>query len=424
MNLRNLSASLLVFLAVACGAPAIDDSSSGDAELTSRIRPPVLPAAGSDAPWGGTDAARWRPEAVLANAASAALNDAWRDPETRDAIVAVPVAMLGSNVFPYGDGQSNAAPSFNGWPAERPPVVATWIKTASAVKVVVRLDRALPTTAAKVKIQLRGAASLDVPLEVEPTGDRIARFAPPADVAFEDPRSPAPFAVVPDGWRAGLAVSFLHPTKDAASLGVARLLDREGVSSADEPDAAPGTVDARLRTRSFASRYNNHAPGPVAPYANAEVHATFPASGRMVRTGAGGGRTWVFDERPDGYKTMYQCFDGRDAAAEAASADGGVPSATGWHSIGDRAETAVNDLERAPILVGFATHDVLSPNELGPDGFAWNLSAVATVRWLMPGEALVTPRGSFHWFAFAHAAPACAEILVSPEHASLTGFEP
>jgi hypothetical protein len=204
---------------------------------------------------------------------------------------------------------------------------------------------------------------------------------------------------------------------------VAALLDRERVASG--PDAGPGVVDASLRTRTFAAGYNHQAPGSaVVPYANAEVHASFPEGGRMVRTGVGGGRTWVRDERTDAYATMYQCFDGRDAVAEVTGADGGVPSATGWHAIGDRAETAVNDLEAVPMLVGFARQGVLASEELGPDGRAWNLSSVATARWLMPGEALVTQRGSFHWFAFAHAAPSCVEIVVSPEHATLEGFEP
>jgi hypothetical protein len=76
------------------------------------------------------------------------------------------------------------------------------------------------------------------------------------------------------------------------------------------------------------------------------------------------------------------------------------------------------------MLVGFATRNVLSGDAIGPDGFAWNLDAVTTMRWLMPGEALVSPRGSLHWFAFSKAAPTCVELVVSPESASLQGYEP
>src|SRR5687767_11696675 len=93
---------LFSFLAAAsgCAADPHDSSAIADAPLAER-RPPVLPQADSAAPWGGTDRARWRPEAALANAASAALNDAWKDPETRDAVAAVSVTMLGSELFPY-----------------------------------------------------------------------------------------------------------------------------------------------------------------------------------------------------------------------------------------------------------------------------------------------------------------------------------
>src|SRR5205823_10041565 len=55
---------------------------------------PFLPAPGGTGaltPWGGTDATRWRPEAIMANAASQALNEAWSRTGTTDAIVAMPM---------------------------------------------------------------------------------------------------------------------------------------------------------------------------------------------------------------------------------------------------------------------------------------------------------------------------------------------
>src|SRR5437763_500888 len=58
---------------------------------------PELPSAtgtGALTPWGGTDATRWRPEAIMANASSRALNDAWSRADVDDAIVAMPIRML------------------------------------------------------------------------------------------------------------------------------------------------------------------------------------------------------------------------------------------------------------------------------------------------------------------------------------------
>jgi hypothetical protein len=109
---------------------------------------PTLPWAGGTgalSPWGGADPNRWRPEAVMANAASEALNMAWTEAGVREAIVAVPVKMLSSNFFEFGDGQSNAAPSFEWWGSKRPPVVATLLRYAAApTKIVFKFDRDLP----------------------------------------------------------------------------------------------------------------------------------------------------------------------------------------------------------------------------------------------------------------------------------------
>lgn len=71
-------------------------------------------------------------------------------------------------------------------------------------------------------------------------------------------------------------------------------------------------------------------------------------------------------------------------------------------------------------------HELLEQSTitLPSGGLAWGLSDVATIRWLQPGEAFVTPRGAFHWFAFSHARPTCAQIVVSPESADLVRWEP
>lgn len=433
--MHRIVAPLALALLGACAAPALSPSTA-ESGVTAVKRPPALPDRDGPTPWGGVDASRWRPEAVIANAASTALNEAWRDPATRDAVVAIPLAMLGSELFPYGDGQSNAAPSLRGWPVtDRPPVVATLIRRDDEqVRVALRLDRALPTSAEAVVVRWRVAGQLAtarVPISVDASGDRVGTWSPPADLELGDPLTTSSFAVAPEGWRGGFGVSFVQPVRTASSLAAASarfsdgalLLDRERVGVGREDGRRTGSVRERLRAHHFAARYNHQGPGPVVPYATPDVHAAFPWDGRLVRTGVGGGLTWVADERPAGYKVMLQCFDARRQEDEAGP-EGGVPSGSGWHRIGDRAETVVNDLEEAPMLVGYAARDVIAPWDAGVDGFAWNLSDVATFRWLMPGEAMVAPRGAFHWFGFSHDAPTCAEVIVSPEHASLADFEP
>lgn len=400
---------LLVFAAGACANPTPATPAAGaSAEINERTAP-------QPEDWGGTNPSRWRPEAVIANAASRALNEAWRDAATRDVIVAIPTNMLGSDLYPYGDGQSNAAPSFNDWPTkERPPVVATLIDRGDRGAVIrVRLDRSLPTNATVAKLRSRDTSTIEVPLVVDTSGDRVGEVT----ASFDLMRNP--FALIPDGWRAGFAISFVHPTKKVSDLParITRLLDREQMHPTT-PATAP--TDARLRSHVFSERYNNQAPNNIiVPYSNSEVHARFPMNGRLVKTAVGGGRTWVADARIDGYKTMYQCFDARDRDGERRAADegdGGVASGSGWHAVGDRAETIVNDVETTSMLVGFAQRDLMNREDIGPDGYAWNLHAVATVRLLMPNEALVSPRGTLHWFAFSSEdQSSCAEILVSPE---------
>src|SRR4051812_797682 len=123
---KRWSGALLAALVGCSGSGGDQKAGEGTASLTSKM--PMLPWAGgtgATAPWGGSDASRWRPEAIMANAMSEALNDAWAQTDVKDAIVAVPVKMLNSGFREFGDGQSNAAPSFEWWKQSRPPVLAT-----------------------------------------------------------------------------------------------------------------------------------------------------------------------------------------------------------------------------------------------------------------------------------------------------------
>src|SRR5262245_40277388 len=106
-----MSRFLLVQLLIFCGCVAVDqDADDFVSPKADGLGPtgsiPVLPTT-----WGGGDPGRWRPEAILANAVSEAMNRAWGLPGARDVVVAVPVHMLSSEFFEFGDGQANAAVS-------------------------------------------------------------------------------------------------------------------------------------------------------------------------------------------------------------------------------------------------------------------------------------------------------------------------
>jgi hypothetical protein len=232
--------------------------------------------------------------------------------------------------------------------------------------------------------------------------------------------------VRPEGWSDAFPVTFEHRAKNARALSAlkgiqfqdgAPLLDRERVANASH---SPGDARGTLSAHSFVASYNNHGPGSVKPYETEDVHGRFPFGHFPFVTAVGRGATWVADERPAGYKVMYQCLDARAPDAEAAAPHGGVPSGSGWHKIGDQAETLVNDLEGAPFFVGAAKVRPLGVGALA-SGFAWGLEDVVTLRWLSHGEAFITQRGGFHWFAVPVDKPSCVQILVSPEgHADPT----
>jgi hypothetical protein len=177
---------------------------------------------------------------------------------------------------------------------------------------------------------------------------------------------------------------------------------------ADDAD----TPFQRLRRHDVGGRYNQ------APYDVPDVHARFPYGGGQVVTGVGRGWTWVAKQPPAPFKILYTCFERRRPELEAAN-DGGVASGGGWHRIGDHAETILNDLEPAPVVVGAATTQPWLASHLPSGAFAYQLGDVATIRWLHPGEAFTTRRGAppqenFHWFVFQQDREVCTEEWVHP----------
>lgn len=419
-------ASLL--LLAACGAPSGTSYVAESAIQEMPFVPPLLPYDGGEGDlvaWGGADALRWRPEATLANAASSALNAAWKLPDVQDVIVAMPLKMWSSELYPYGDGQSNAAPSFEQFPTEgRPPLIATLIVTATgSSRVTLRFHRSVGDTSTIELLTMgpSGMSTVNLAARRDDRGDIIADWTPPTTFPVV---SGAAFAVHPAGWQDWFPISFEHHAVKASSLDAATktfadgrgLLDREGIF---DPHAADSAA-VRLAGHTFTATYNGASNGHPVPFTSADVHGRFPYYHKPIVTAVGSSSVWLADERPSGYKSLYACFSGRRAGEEASAPNGGVASGAGWHRIGDPIETLVNDLETQPVLVGFAKGNPLATAELPSGGFAWGLGDVATVRWLRPKEAFVTPRGSaaqptYHWFAIHQKTDTCLELLTHPE---------
>jgi hypothetical protein len=131
---------------------------------------------------------------------------------------------------------------------------------------------------------------------------------------------------------------------------------------------------------------------------------------------------------PDRHDAGLRDVEDRQVAAlgrdvEQRAPDGGVTSGGGWHRIGDPAETISNDLESTPLLPASAMGNPVPASALPSGTFAYNLTDVATFRWLRPGEAFVTRRGSaaqpnYHGYLFGGSREVCTEEWV---HACVPG---
>ncbi len=345
------------------------------------------------APWGGSDPARWTPEAILANAVTAELQ---RDPGAR---VSVPVTLWKSPYAPYGDGQTNAAAAFVHWSGTRPPVVGT----RHGSRIEIRFDRTLPFAGDTFELWTPAGTWLQsVPSTRTAAGDWLIVLAdPPAPIAER-------LVVSPRGWRDGFPLSFALPITSVGQLasslpaslrqlpGGEPVVDPVGAAAAAE---GATTVHDVLRSSSFPAGFiNQH------PFESSDLHAAFPQGSAPRITAVGGAATWVA-ESP--FKNMYVCLDRRSTAAEAQHA---VPSGAGWHHVGDAGESILSSLEGSPLLVGHAAGAPLAPPQNG--GLAYGLAHATTYALLQPGQAFTTPRGDFHWYAVHHATDPCVQIWV------------
>lgn len=426
-----------------------------------KIKPPVrdvaatgwgLPTALSLQPWGGRDPLRWAPEAVLANAVSAALNEGWQRPGAVDVLVSVPVKMIFTNQRVYGDGQTNAAVEFGpGWVARQPQMVATLVRFRTGQRLLnLRFATATQLKVSKAEIigfVPQGAGfnrkQLTVTLSAQPDGWTGSVDLPP-DWIFGDLERNLVAWVRPNGWDSSFPLDFRFPMVPAAALiaaaGNARTAGRKPfdpmeVSARSAQDRQIAQL-VLLNTKFGPEWVKNDRGGNE--LRNESIHGEIGTAQGVRKTAVGGGLTWLVERGTHSrFKNLYTCFDARDFAKETAS---GVPSGGGWHEIGDAAETIINNLERVPVPVG---HAVGMPAPVPPDGlkFPWGLTDVATIRLLFPGESLMTPAGdrtwaedepwrskgdggqrardltaaagrNYHWFFFPSTAPVCTQEWV------------
>jgi hypothetical protein len=423
--------AIAVLSLLACqpgGADIVESTDDADTTLAGLSGPmPTLPwsgGSGAQAPWGGTSSNNWRPEAVLANATSEALNAAWALPNVKDAIVAVPVKLFDSGFTEFGDGQANAAPSFEWWSRKRPPVIATLVHfTTGPSKILFRFEQTL-TPGNDFEVQF-GTQTVALSATRTATGDAVISWEVPSTLDLRSLLSTTTLLVHPKGWRDWFPIWFRVPVRPIADLKATvpasmqkfpsdgkDIVDHERVAASANPGATT-TPYERLRAHSFSftGGYNS------SPYTPPGIHAIFPWNGQRYVTGVGAGWTWVAGNGP--FKVMYTCFERRNQAAEASAPNGGVPSGGGWHRVGDPAETILNDLEQGPLVVASGMNSPFTGTIPGGGVFAYNLSDVAVVRWLHPGEAFITRKGdaghsNYHWYYFHQLTEVCTEEWVHP----------
>ncbi len=440
IKIRIAPTAILICVA-ACGGAQLPSAPIANVSQSITSGPmPTLPTesgTGALVPWGGSDSSRWRPEAILANASSEALNQAWSLPKVRDAIVAVPVRMHDSSFSEFGDGQDNAAPSFEWWSGTHPPVVATLVhfNDGTPSKVLFRFSSMLPVSGSfEVSYKINGRSSTVALISKKNArGDWTAEWIVPSELGWSSLLSEQMALVHPAGWSDWFPLWFRIPVRPIADLKATvptsqqtfsdgkDIVDHEGVSLQTSASTTQSPF-SRLFARTFSAAYNQ------TPYNPADIHARYPSNGNTTVTGVGQGWTWVASAPAAPFKIMYTCFQRRQAGAEASATDGGVASGGGWHSIGDPAETILNDLETGPIVVGSSMSNPYLVSQLDSGGFAYNLTDVVVIRWLQPGEAFITRRGgsiddgfgntlpqtNYHWYFFHQAREVCTEEWVHP----------
>lgn len=368
-----------------------------------------LPDSASTTPWGGQNSQNWRPEAILANAVSHALNLAWKESNLIDAVIAVPVQLTFTNNRVYCDGQTNAALNFGEWTKKEPQLVASLFKyTDGSRKIKFLLSKDLILKEHKLAIisflskpdGLKRKVTDTVELNLRTEG-YVGTWSPSANLVFGDLVSNHVFWVKPNGWTDVFPLDFrmtilksseLLDSSAVKTIGKSQsLLDPLAIQSKSKTNQKL-SIEQLLNT-TFDKEWDQFDKGPYEP---SNIHAEIDWNSKKFFTATGKGWTWVSNKNAKEnvpFKNLYTCFDKRNFSSES---DLGVPSGGGWHEIGDAAETIINNLESSPIIVGTAS-SVMEQTPPDSAGFAWQLKNIAVVRLLQPNEALLTPAGSQTW---------------------------
>lgn len=438
-------------------APATAWSKYWNAHASSSKRDPKsarMPSSDStgwsaDRQWGGNNSAAWKPEAIVANAASDALDRGFARAGAQEVLVSIPLKMLYGPTRPYGDGQTNAAVSFGSFAGKAPPIVASWIVFSDGTKILNiranQIDGILET--GHVTIDFANGSkpiSLGTPHMVQKGIYEISWKA--TQIQWGDLyQNHVAYLSLP-GVARSFPLDFRDTVKPVAELLAnvpsqnrnlvkGSLLDPEWASSQSE----------NMSMSPFAKMYaNNPNPScasgcPAGPNDfGGDVHAMryspvvgvhnqfVYANGTAGTTAVGNGDTTLILPPNAPFKLAYICFDGRNLTAEKSF---GTPSGGGWHEIGDDAETVMNTLENASPIFGYANGKPGDDRE-----YQYGLSDIALIRRLRPGAALITAVGTttaaegyssargrgpangrnYHWFAFDQPTEVCAVEWVHP----------
>lgn len=449
MNIRLLAILMISTLSVHCKTT---NSELEAVRATAGTRkPPQLPepsGLGGKSPWGGKQPQKWRPEAIIANAASWLMNEAWAQKDVVDVVIAVPGKYEIGWPHPYNDGQSNAMMHFNKWNHATPPMIAALVvKRDGSRMAVLWFAKEYAPKASIIEVYSPTVPSARVKLQTKilNSGAVTARWEHiPKELGWDSVLQKQVVFVRPGpNFNDWLPLYFRMPVYNANELvkklpanqqrfaDGKPLLDREQIAQTGQ------TTPFELAMKhSFAGTYNLDQNG--APYTPEYIHGQFSKDTQRPITAVGQGWTWVV-EKHQPFKILYTCFARRHPEGsptggntgqvynEATAPDGGVVSGGGWHVIGEikegrpdmfASETIINDLEKAPIMVagGFqAPAERLHVNP--PSGnIAYGLTDIATLRWLWPGEAFVTVSSAhqknYHWFFFDFPREVCTEEWV------------
>ena len=342
----------------------------------------------SSLPFGGSDPARWTEEALIANGIQQIFDEGVRE-NALDVVVSIPVQFHDSNYHPYGDGQSNAHLSFGEyWNKKSIPVMAALFRFADGGE--------------KLKFYF------DSSLEIKNYTQRKIEY-----------QGYSWWLIQPENWKDSFIVGFddIHVLGiDDFVSGIPDSVKRfsDGRSAVDPEEVFK---KARLENKTAYAVLKNLKLGPgynSSPYEIANIHGLFPNE-EGTKTAVGGGWTWVIEKgNISPIKHLYTCFSGRNSSLENRW---GVPSGSGWHLIGDPAESILNTLESVSIPVAVGRKIELN------ERIAYGLNGVITAQYLKPREVFVTSQGEYHWYLIPKHVnrEMCAEIWVhncvpSPEN--------